>query len=490
MKTLHELLMGMEYQCLQGDLETEISDVIYDSRKDCDKALFVCISGTKIDAHEFIPEVCKKGASPLVVERPVQVSENIPIILVEDARLALAYLSAAYFDHPTRKLTTIGITGTKGKTTSTHMLKAILEQDGHQVGLIGTNGAIIGNQHYPTANTTPESYELQRYFHQMREAGCDTMIMEVSSQGLKMNRVAGISFDVGIFTNITPDHIGPAEHADFDEYLTCKGKLFSLCKVGMVNGDDPHYKDVIKNSHCRIKTFGCRGELDFHATQIMPTKRGNFMGITFQMNGENTFPVEVAIPGLFSVYNALAAVSAALILGVKETAIQNALSAVRVDGRMELVYASEQCTVLVDYAHNGVSAESLLTTLRQYQPKRLVVVYGCGGNRDPHRRYEMGEVTGRLADLSIITADNSRWEKVEDIIRDIHIGLDPTGGKFIDIPDRQEAIRYSIDHAEAGDVIAIIGKGHEDYQEIQGKKTYFLDREEAQKILKEKGYLS
>ena len=485
---LEELVKELTVEEIRGSLDKEISRVIYDSRKDCADALFICISGTKVDAHTFLPQVIEKGASAVVVEREVEVPENVTVIRVADARLALAELSAAWFDHPTRKMTTIGLTGTKGKTTSTYMLKAILEAAGKKVGLVGTNGAVIAGKHYVTNNTTPESYELQQYFHQMVEAGCEYMIMEVSSQGLKMNRVAGISFDYGVFTNISPDHIGPNEHADFEEYMACKGKLFTMCSTGIVNRDDPNWENIVKGHTCKLYTFGCTPEADFEAVNIRHLKKGSFMGIGFDLKGKAEFPVEVNIPGMFSVYNALSAVSVAVLLGIGSDAIDRALASIKVDGRMELVYASDHCTVIVDYAHNGVSTRSLLSTLRDYNPHRLVVVFGCGGNRDPHRRYEMGEAAGHMADLSIVTADNSRWEKVESIIKDIHIGLDPTKGKYIDIPDRREAIRYSISHAEPGDVIAIIGKGHEDYQEVNGVKTHFLDREVAEEMIKELGY--
>ena len=485
---LEELVKELAVEEIRGSLDKEISGVIYDSRKDCAGALFICISGTKVDAHTFLPQVIEKGASAVVVEREVEVPENVTVIRVADARLALAELSAAWFDHPTRKMTTIGLTGTKGKTTSTYMLKAILEAAGKKVGLVGTNGAVIAEKHYVTNNTTPESYELQQYFHQMVEAGCEYMIMEVSSQGLKMNRVAGISFDYGVFTNISPDHIGPNEHADFEEYMACKGKLFTMCSNGIVNRDDPNWENIVKGHTCKLYTFGCTPEADFEAVNIRHLKKGSFMGIGFDLKGKAEFPVEVNIPGMFSVYNALSAVSVAVLLGIGSDAIDRALASIKVDGRMELVDASDHCTVIVDYAHNGVSTRSLLSTLRDYNPHRLVVVFGCGGNRDPHRRYERGEAAGHMADLSIVTADNSRWEKVESIIKDIHIGLDPTKGKYIDIPDRREAIRYSISHAEPGDVIAIIGKGHEDYQEVNGVKTHFLDREVAEEMIKELGY--
>ncbi|MCD8076994.1 MAG: UDP-N-acetylmuramoyl-L-alanyl-D-glutamate--2,6-diaminopimelate ligase [Lachnospiraceae bacterium] len=486
MKTLRELLDGMDYELVKGSLDVPVGDIIYDSRKECRGDAFVCICGTKIDSHDFIPDVAARGAAAVVIEREVPVEADITVVRVPSARRALAELSAAYFDHPTRKMTTIGLTGTKGKTTSTYMLKAILEAAGKKVGLVGTNGAVIAGEHFTTNNTTPESYELQQYFHRMVEAGCEYMIMEVSSQGLMMDRVAGIHFDIGIFTNITPDHIGPGEHSSFEEYRAWKGELFKRCEIGIVNRDDPNCEALLAGHTCAIRTFGQKEEDDFRATEIRHLQNGSFMGVSFMLSGKyGSFPVEVGIPGLFSVYNALGALGAALTLGISQEAILSALKSIRVNGRMELVYASDRFSVIVDYAHNGVSTRSLLETLRDYNPKRLVVVFGCGGNRDPHRRYEMGEVAGEMADLSIVTADNSRFEKVEDIIADIHIGLDPTGGAFVDIPDRREAIRYSIEQAQPGDVIAIIGKGHEDYQEVCGVKTHFSDREEAEAVLRE-----
>lgn len=484
---LRALLEELEYEVRQGSLDVEIEALVYDSRKDCKNAAFVCISGTKVDAHTFIPQVAEKGAAAVVVEKEAEAPEGVTVIQVNNARKALALLSAAYFDHPTRKMKAVGFTGTKGKTTSTYMLKEILEAAGGKVGLVGTNGAVIGGEHFTTNNTTPESYELQEYFHRMVEAGCEYMIMEVSSQGLMMHRVDGIDFDIGVFTNLSPDHIGPNEHKSFEEYRSYKGKLFQMCRIGLVNRDDENWEPLVEGHTCELFTFGQSPEADFAAANIGHKRQGSFMGIGFDLKGKADFPVEVGIPGLFNVYNALGAASAALTLGIEKEAVQKALRDVRVDGRMELVYASDHFSVIVDYAHNGLSTKSLLETLRGYHPKRLVVVFGCGGNRDPHRRYEMGEAAGRMADLSIVTADNSRWEKVEDIMKDIHIGLDPTGGASLDIPDRRDAIRYSIAHAEDGDVIVVIGKGHEDYQEVEGVKTHFLDREVIEETIKELG---
>lgn len=489
MKTLRDLLAEMEYELLQGSLDVPAADIIYDSRREVKDCVFVCISGTKVDAHDFIPDVTERGASAVIVEKRTALPDGITAVLVKNARKALALLSAAYFDYPTRKMTCVGITGTKGKTTSTYMLKTVLEEAGKKVGLVGTNGAVIGKEHVATNNTTPESYVLQSFFHQMVEAGCEYMVMEVSSQGLMMDRVAGIHFQVGVFTNISPDHIGPNEHKTFEEYRAWKGQLFRRCDVGVVNMDDPNCEALLEGHTCRILTYGQDEKADLRATNIRHLRNGSFMGVAYDLTGRENYPVEVSVPGLFSVYNSLGVIGAASVLGIGEAPVRKAMREIRVNGRMETVYSSDRFSVIVDYAHNGVSTRSLLTTLRDYHPKRIVVVFGCGGNRDPHRRYEMGEAAGEMADFSIVTADNSRWEKVEAIMKDIHIGLDPTHGKSIDIPDRREAIRYAIEHAQDGDVIAIIGKGHEDYQEIEGKKTHFSDREEAEKVLKDLGLI-
>ena len=306
------------------------------------------------------------------------------------------------------------------------------------------------------------------------------MVMEVSSQAFKMHRVDGIVFDYGLFTNISPDHIGPDEHESFEEYLYYKSRIFHCCKVGIMNKDDEHFEAVVKDAPCKLYTFSMETErTDFKAENIRYVAQPDFMGLEFDVKGSYELPVRVNIPGRFNVANALAAVSVLSFLDLPKDRICHGLEHLSVNGRMEIVYTSEKCTVIVDYAHNAVSMESLLTTLSDYRPKRLVCVFGCGGNRSKDRRTSMGDSAGRLADFTILTADNSRYEKTEDIIGDIRESIEKTGGKFIEIPDRREAISYSIANAQPGDLIAIIGKGHEDYQEINGVRHHFSDREEV-----------
>lgn len=480
-------LDGLEYELVQGDLEAEVTDVVYDSRKAAPETVFVCIQGTKRDSHDFIGQVAEAGCRVFVVEKETDLPAGATAIRVENGRRALALLSAARFGYPAKKMVTIGVTGTKGKTTTTHMIKTILETAGKKVGMIGTTGAVIGDITYPTLNTTPESYQLHQYFAQMAEAGCEYLIMEVSSQGIKMHRTDGILFDYGIFTNISPDHIGPDEHADFEEYLFFKAQMLRICKVGLVNRDDEHFEEIVKNASCRLYTYSLEQKADFMARGIHFVSEPDFVGLEFLVKGLYELDVKVSIPGRFNVANALAAVSVCSFLDLPKAKVCHGLEHLRINGRMEIVHSSERCTVIVDYAHNAVSMESLLETLRDYHPKRLVVVFGCGGNRAKERRYSMGEIGGRLADLCIVTADNSRWEKVEDIIGDIKTGLDKTNGAYVVIPDRREAIIRSITECEPGDMIAVVGKGHEDYQEIEGVRYPFLDRavvEEAVQLLR------
>ncbi len=489
-----EWLKDLDYEVLQGDLDTEAEDVVYDSRKAVPGTIFVCLKGTRIDSHGFIGDVAAQGVKAFVVERDVELPEGTTVVKVASSRHALAMMSAVRFGNPIRKMISVGVTGTKGKTTATHMMKAILEAAGKKVGMIGTTGAVIGDEVFPTMNTTPESYQLQEYFSKMAEAGCEYVLMEVSSQGIKMHRTDGLEFDYGVFTNITPDHIGSDEHADFEEYLYYKSRLFTMCRTGIANRDDEHFEAIVKDRTCgKLYTYGRKegGEKpDFYGSRLRFVSEPGFVGTEFDLEEKATGAVmdlRLGLPGEFNVDNALAAASLCRAMGISEDAIREGLEHVRVNGRMEIAYSSEKCTVIIDYAHNAVSMESLLETLRAYHPKRLVCVFGSGGNRSKERRYSMGEIGGKMADLCILTADNSRYEKTEDIIADIRSHLEPTGGAFVEIPDRREAIYYSLSHAQPGDMIAIIGKGHEDYQEINGVRTHFLDREVVEEAVKELG---
>lgn len=479
MKALKELLENLEYTCERGSLDKEISAVVYDSRKVQEGCLFICIVGANFDGHAYAAEVAAKGAGVLVVSTDVELPEDcdVTVIRVENTRYAMAFISAAWFDHPADKLITIGITGTKGKTTTTYLVKSILENAGKKVGLIGTIETIIGEKHIHAVNTTPESYVLQQYFDEMVKAGCDAVVMEVSSQALMLHRSQGFVFDFGIFTNLEADHIGPNEHTSFEDYMHCKGMLFQQCKVGIVNGDDNHWKQVTEGHTCQLETYGMSEGVDLRAQNLELVNNLGHLGVKFTVSGLLDMEAQVAMPGRFSVYNALTAIAICRHFNVSNENIQKALLAAKVRGRIEMVKVSDDFTLMIDYAHNAMALESLLTTLKEYEHGRLVCIFGCGGNRSRDRRFEMGEVSGRLADFTIITSDNPRFEEPEDIIADIITGIEKTDGKYISIVDRKSAIAYAIHNGQPGDIIVLAGKGHEDYQEIKGVKYHMDDRE-------------
>ncbi|MGO5052782.1 UDP-N-acetylmuramoyl-L-alanyl-D-glutamate--2,6-diaminopimelate ligase [Lachnospiraceae bacterium LCP25S3_G4] len=482
---LTTLLERLSYEILQGEKEIEITELTNDSRKVVKDSVFVCISGAVVDGHSFIEEVVAKGARVVIVDREVKAPAGITVVKVEDTRYALALTSAAYFGYPAEQLKVIGITGTKGKTTTTYMVKSILEGVGHKVGLIGTIEAIIGDKVIPASNTTPESFTIHKYFREMVDVGCDSVVMEVSSQGLMLHRTAGIPFEIGIFTNLGKDHIGPNEHKDFEDYKRCKGMLFQQCKIGIANVDDSYFEDVFKGATCTVETFGFSKEADLRATDTQLISKPGYLGVQYHVSGLMNFDVEIDVPGTFSVYNSLTAIAVCRHFQVPVSKITAALKVAKVKGRIEMVKVSDDFTLMIDYAHNAMSLESLLTTLREYHPTRLVCLFGCGGNRAKGRRYEMGEVSGTLADVTIITSDNPRFEDPQDIIDDIKVGIAKTKGNFVEICDRKEAIRYAITHGQVGDVIVLAGKGHEDYQEIKGIKHDMDERVLIQEILEE-----
>ena len=483
MISLTKLTEKLEYEVLCGEEERQITTLVYDSRKVEEGSIFVCISGAVFDGHKFIDEVIEKGAKVLIVERDVPKREGVTILKVKDTRYALALLSAAYFGYPAEEMKIIGITGTKGKTTTTYMVKSILESAGHLVGLIGTIEILYKDVQIHAEHTTPESYELQRYFRAMADAGCEYVVMEVSSQALMLHRTAGILFEIGIFTNLEPDHIAPNEHASFEDYLHCKSLLFRQCKLGIFNRDDEHFEEILKGHTCQVETFGFSKEADLRAENVQMITGPGYLGVTYQVRGAMEFSVEVDIPGRFSVYNSLTAIAVCRHFNVPVEKIQKAVKAAKVKGRIEMVKVSDEFTLMIDYAHNAMSLESLLTSLREYNPKRLVCLFGCGGDRAKARRFEMGEVSGKLADFTILTSDNPRTEEPEAILADIETGIQKTDGKYISIIDRKEAIRYAIENGQPGDVIVLAGKGHEDYQEIHGVKYPMDERVLIQEIL-------
>lgn len=481
---LEKLLSSLSFEILKGSADIEIDDIIYDSRKVVKGTAFVCLKGFNTDGHKYAPDAIEKGASALIVSDDIDTDADITIIKVENTRAALAVMSTALFENPADELTTIAITGTKGKTTTVAMIRSILECAGIKTGTIGTLGIVIGDKIYKTANTTPESYEIQQAMRKMVKKGCKAMVIEASSLGLKNHRTDCINFDYGIFTNFSHDHIGESEHPDMQDYLNSKAILFKNCKKGIINIDDEAYRELLKGGVCDTVTYGFNESADFVASDDKLLARQGFIGVHFDVKGKKELSADVAIPGRFSVYNALAAMALCSEMGIADEFILKGLETVKVKGRVEVYPVKSNYTLLIDYAHNAVSMENVLTTLREYKPHRLITMFGAGGNRPKARRYEMGEVSGRLSDLSVITEDNSRFEDVNDIIADIKVGIDKTDGEYVIVPNRVDAIRYCIENAEAGDIIVLAGKGHEDYQEIKGVKYHLDEREVIADILK------
>lgn len=482
-----ELVKDFEYEVINGDINREISTLVSDNRKLTKDCVFVCIEGANFDGHSVVNDAFKCNAAAVIVMKNVEVPENIntAVIKVKDTREALALASAAYFSYPTKEIKVIGVTGTKGKTTTTYLIKSILENAGYKVGLIGTIETIIGDEHIPSKNTTPESYVLQETFRKMADNGIEVCVMEASSQGFLMKRTLGTEFEIGIFTNLEPDHIGPNEHDSFENYMECKSMLFRQCKAGILNADDEHLEGILKGHTCEVFTYGMSENADYRASNVKLFEEKGVLGISFSVNGRINTDVAIDMPGKFSLYNALTAVSVCSYLGIKEDAIKSALKSAKVKGRIEMVPVSDDFTLMIDYAHNAMALESLLTTLKEYESGRLVCVFGCGGNRAKSRRYEMGEVSGRLADFTIITSDNPRFEEPLDIIADIVTGIEKTDGEYIKIPDRKEAIKYAIENGRKGDIIVLAGKGHEDYQEIKGVKYPMDERVLISEVLEE-----
>lgn len=486
---LCDMLAGMDYRCLSGNVDVDVTDLIYDSRKVVSGAAFFCIDGVVTDGHSYAADAVEKGAAVLIVEHEVDAGGEITQVQVSSTRDALAHMAAVYFGRPADRMKVIGITGTKGKTSTAYMIKNIIENTGEKCGIIGTVGAAWGDKKVTTGLTTPESYVIHSLFKQMTDDGCGYVVMEVSSQALKMERTSGIEFDVAVFTNFSPDHIADGEHATLEEYRQCKEILFTQCKTGVFNEDDEVADEFIKHATCDdIWIYGLASEQSaavcnsgtsncIMADEVKQWAESGKLGISFDVSGAVSGHVKLEIPGLFNVYNAMAAVSVCHVLGIGLDDILKNLLSVRIPGRVELVNVSDEYSVIVDYAHNEVSTRSVMETLREYNPAHIICVYGGGGNRSKLRRYDMGEVTGELADLSVLTCDNPRDEEIESINNDIKVGLAKHNGAYVEVPDRIDAIEYAMRHAVKGDIVLLLGKGHEQYQEIKGVKYHYDERE-------------
>lgn len=476
---LKKLMESLETEGVKGNRNLEIQGVAYDSRKVKQDYIFVCVDGKTVDGHSFIPFALENGAKALIVEKDVEVPPDVTVIRVKDSRLALACISDTFYGHPSAKFKLVGITGTKGKTTTTYMVKAILEKHQKKVGLIGTLGSRIGSEHLATQRTTPESLDLQSIFEEMVEKEVSHVVMEVSSQGLALNRVTYCQYEIGVFTNITQDHIGPKEHQSFEEYLEAKKKLFQMCKIGLINKDAKYSDQVMKDATCSIMTYGIDKDAEIKAVEIEHYPSSVcFKVLTPWFSG----PIKVGMPGKFSVYNALAAIGVCGMLGADLKAVQEGLERISVPGRAEVIYSGDDYTVLTDYAHTPDSFENILTTFKAFAPGRLVCVFGCGGDRDKSKRPIMAEIASRLADFTIITSDNPRTEEPEAILDDIEKGIAGTKAHYIRMVDRREAIKYAMKNYQPKDVIILAGKGDETYQIFGTKQIHFDEREVVREI--------
>lgn len=485
---LKKVLNGIEGLKAKGNLDVDINNIECDSKKITNGDMFVAIKGYDYDGHDYIDEAIENGARVIVMQEGNKISkskinDDITIIMSENTRKVLAISACNFYKNPSTKFKLIGITGTKGKTTTAYMLKAILEKCGQKVGIIGTIANCIGEEKISeSTRTTPESIELQRILAKMTEEKVDTVIMEVSSQSLKLNRVDGCDFDIGIFTNFSKDHISEKEHTDMEDYYNSKLKLFTMCKTAYINTDD-FYVAKLKNKglDCEINTFGIDNTANLVAKDITITNLTSDFKVKIGTRNER---IKVSIPGRYSVYNSLAAISVALKFGADAEKIKEALSNISVPGRNEIVPNKKGLTIMIDYAHTPESLENILTTVKSYTRGRVIAVFGCGGDRDSTKREIMGEIAGKIADFTIITSDNPRTEKPEEIINQIEVGIKKTGSKYISIVDRAEAIKHAINMATKADVIVLAGKGHETYQEINGKKQHLDEREIINQIIK------
>lgn len=479
---LCELLKGVDVVSIINDRDIEIANVDEDSRRVKENTLFICIKGAINDGHDFIPDVIEKGATAIVVNEDYdesQIKDDVVIIKVKDTVIALAKISCTYFDNPTHKFKLIGVTGTKGKTTTTYMIKSILEKAGKKVGLIGTICNMIGDKKYASINTTPTAFQLQALFYKMAQEKVDVVVMEVSSHALAMNRVIGCDFDIGIFTNLSQDHMD--FHKTFENYIEAKSILFKMCKYGFVNCDDIYSLTIEKNATCPISTFGIDNGPKIAAKDIIITN--SYAEFKLMVNNRPQ-KIKVGILGRFTVYNALAAISAVSLLNIDFLYIKEGLENVTVPGRAELVPNMHGLNIMIDYAHSPASLESILKAVKPYTKGEVICVFGCGGDRDKTKRPIMGKIAGENANFTVITSDNPRTENAKDIVDQIEEGIKETKGKYKVIVNRISAIEFAIKRAKKNDLIILAGKGHETYQIVGTEKKHFDEREIVANILK------
>jgi len=486
---LKNLLNNVEIVNQKGDLEIDITNLHSDSRKIKQGGLFIAINGFAKDGIQFIPSAIENGAVAVIVEPTVDINSleyDIPIISVKNTRKALAILSCNFYDNPSKKLKLIGVTGTKGKTTSTFMIKSILQQAGHKVGLIGSIAVYINDEKIEdTDRTTPESIEIQKHLANMVDNGVEIAVIEVSSQAMKLDRVTGCEFEAALFTNLSEDHISKNEHPDMEDYFNCKLSLLKIAKNIIINNDDEKVKTISSIlPEKNIITFSIDNDSTFKANPENITITDSYIDFEVPINGKPE-QIEAAIPGKFSIYNALGAIATTSVFNVSSQNIKDALKDLKVLGRSELVPNKLGLTIMIDYAHTPSSLESILTAVKSYAKGRIICAWGVGGDRDKAKRPVMGEISGRLADYTVLMSDQVRTEDPLQILKDIEKGIIPTGKPYKIVVDRTEGIRYAISIAEKGDIIVIPGLGHDLYLERNGVKYPYNEREVISQIIDE-----
>lgn len=481
---LSEILFNIECEC-ESFTDTQISDIVYDSRKAQRGTLFVALCGAFSDGHDYVFKAYENGTRVFLCQKEVVLPDDATVIFTQDTRAALSVMSGNFFSHPDRELKLIGVTGTKGKTTITHMLRTVLDKCGVKCGVIGTAGAYFGDKYIPTVNTTPESYETLKILRQMVDSGCQAVCMEVSSLGLKHHRVDDLHFDTAVFTNISPDHIGGHEHESFEEYSYWKKQLFKLCDFAVFNQDDVFSSEIEKEISCEFATFALKENADYTADNVEKIRNSEIFGVSFDClhNGEKT-KIKVAMPGYFSVYNALAAYAVCLHLGVDKEKAAEAIVLAKVTGRNELISVPTDFDVFIDYAHNGISMKSIIESVKAYDHNRIITVFGSVGDRAQLRRRELGLVSGKLSDYSIVTTDDPNFEDPLKIASEIASYIEEAGGSYEIVLDREKAVFRALSMAQCGDIILILGKGQETAQKVRGELVPYSDHEAVRKYFK------
>lgn len=482
---LSDIINGLDIKIINGSSDVEVNALAIDSRKVKKDTLFVCIDGMRVDGHNFIENAAKAGASVVLCEKEVKnLPEGVTVLSCESSRKALADIAVRFYDNPTGKFELIGVTGTNGKTSSTYFMEKILAADGKSSGVIGTVEIRVGGEKLDydfAASTTPETIELNELFNIMLDKGVDDIVMEVSSHALELDKVRGLSFDIGIFTNLTQDHLDL--HKTMENYFRAKAKLFDMCRIGVINADDEYGKRLIKSVPCRVVTFGIDSVCDFKAENIVYKMDRVLFDVRYKETRES---FELKVPGRFSVYNALGVIAAAYSKGIDMETIKKGISDIKgVPGRIQNIENNRGFNVIVDYAHSPDGVENIIKSVREFTRGRIITVFGCGGDRDKKKRPIMGEISARLSDYTVLTSDNPRSEEPEDILKDIEAGVKPVTNRYEMIADRREAIFKAVKMAEKGDSVIIAGKGHEDYEIFKDKTIHFDDTEVATEALED-----